>query len=89
MFEFLSKNIVIPKDTYDYPDFNFAVYMEYIVEKDGSTSIHKTVDQYCQARDWEKEVWRVCNLTRYQKPGMQEGLPVRVKIRLPIRIQLE
>jgi hypothetical protein len=86
MLEFISKNIVIPKETSDYLYFNVAVYKEYIVEKDGTTSGHKIVYQYCRAN--EREIVRICNLIRCQKPGRQEDLPVRGKIRLPIRIHL-
>lgn len=85
MMSFLSQNI-------DYPEIakqagiSGTVYVGFIVEKDGSLSnveLLRSIGGGC-----DEEAIRVVKLMPNWKPGMQRGIPVRVKLNLPVKFTL-
>lgn len=80
-YEFLKKNLNYPK-TARRMMLEGKVYVQFIVEKDGSlTDIHvvKGIGGGC-----DEEAIRVLQKAPKWKPGLQRGRPVRVKKAIPI-----
>lgn len=63
------------------------VMVECVVNKDGSLSDIRVVNEVHESL--RKEAIRVIREMPDWKPGMQEGEPVRVRVRIPIRFHLE
>lgn len=86
MITYLSKTIVYPK----FERFNGItgkVILTFIVEKDGSIS---TIEVIKPATDGlNQESIRVLKGMPHWKPGYSNGEPVRVKMTLPIKFDLE
>ena len=60
--------------------------VSFIINKDGSTSdfkVIKSVDPYL-----DKEALRVMSMMPKWKPGKQNGVPVRVKMTVPVNFKL-
>lgn len=62
------------------------VYIQFVIEKDGSITDVKVVRGVDSSLD--KEASRVINMMPKWKPGKQRGKPVRVSYTLPINFQL-
>lgn len=85
-YDFLGQNI-------DYPEqarrvgISGRVFVEFVVEKDGSiTRAHvvKGIGGGC-----DEEAVRVVNMAPKWKPGMQRGRPVKVRMTVPVFFKLE
>jgi TonB family protein len=85
MLMYLSRNL-------KYPDFALEkniqgrVFVQFVIEKDGSVSEAKVVKDIGGGTG--KEGVRVVSQMPNWKPGMQDGKPVRVKYTLPITYKL-
>jgi TonB family protein len=86
LMKFVNSNISYPAIAKD-NDIQGTVFISFIVEKDGSTSGHKVKRSVYQPID--EEALRVAKLIRFEKPGREQGKPVRVEFRLPIKFKLE
>ncbi len=85
MMIFLSKNIVYPKLANEV-NITGKVYIEFTVEKDGSISnliVLKGIGGGC-----EEEALRVIRMMPKWNCGKQNGIPVRVRLTLPIKFSL-
>ncbi len=83
---FLSENIHYPKDAID-AGIQGNIYVQFIIEKDGSVSNVKILRGIIPSMD--KEVIRVIKLMPKWKPGTQRGKVVRVQFNMPVRFILE
>ncbi|MCX6282275.1 MAG: TonB family protein [Bacteroidetes bacterium] len=85
LYSFLSKSLKYPYDARDL-GVQGKVYVEFIVERDGSISnvrIKRGIGAGC-----DEEAARVVSLMPKWNPGKQNGQPVRVLFVLPIRFVL-
>ncbi|HJN06522.1 MAG TPA: energy transducer TonB [Bacteroidales bacterium] len=85
MMSFLKKNIVYPKLA-NKINITGKVYIEFTVEKDGSVSdliVLRGIGGGC-----EEEALRVVNMMPKWNCGKQNGIPVRVRLTLPIKFSL-
>lgn len=79
--------------TYDFPQeaidagINGQVLISFIVEKDGSLTDKKVIEDLGYGTG--KEAMRVLQLAQNWLPGIQNGHPVRVAYTLPIRLNLQ
>jgi len=64
------------------------LYVEFIVEKDGSISNPKVIKSLAQSKNLDQEALRVISLMPRWTPGKEHGEPVRVKMVLPIAFKL-
>jgi hypothetical protein len=85
-YKFIGSNTKIPAET-TANKVAGKVYIEFMVEKDGSLSEFKIVKDLGYGIG--DEVIRVLKLSPNWIPGTQEGKPVRVMYSLPITIQAE
>ena len=83
---FLSENIHYPKDAID-AGIQGNIYVQFIIEKDGSVSNVKILRGITPSMD--KEVIRVIKLMPKWKPGTQKGRAVRAQFNMPVRFILE
>ena len=79
---FLSKNIVYPPEAFQ-NGIKGTVYVEFIVEKDGSISNAKVLRGVESSLD--AEALRVVNLMPKWMPGRKNGNPARVQFTIPIK----
>lgn len=85
MMRFLSNNIHYPQLAKEV-GITGIVYVEFIVEKDGAISniiLVKEIGGGC-----DEEAVRVVSLMPGWEPGKQNGIPVRVKLTLPVKFSL-
>ena len=85
---YLSKNIKYPKKALK-KNIQGAIYVSFIVERDGSVSSAKIIRSIDKGKSLEKEALRVVTHMPKWKPGMQGGKPVRVQYTLPVRFRIE
>ena len=85
LFEYLANNITYPKEAKE-KGIQGKVYVQFIVEKDGSISDVKVIKGIGDGCD--KEALRAINEMPRWKPGTQKGKPVRVRYNLPINYVL-
>lgn len=86
MYKWLNENIKYPPICQE-QNIQGRVYLQFVVEKDGSITDVKTVrspDPYLS-----KEAERVINAMPRWSPGRQGGKPVRVKFSLPVMFRLQ
>ena len=83
--KFLNKNLRFPDAAQD-ERVSGKVYINFIIEKDGSLS-NLVVDK-AAGHGFDEEALRVLKLAKAWKPGMQNGQPVRVKYTIPINFQI-
>lgn len=86
LFEYLAKNIKYPKHAKE-NGVQGRVICTLVVERDGSISDVKVVKSVDPSLD--KEAVRVLREMPKWKPGMQEGIPVRVKYTCPVTFRLQ
>jgi TonB family protein len=85
MYKFLQENLTYPKEARD-KGISGTVFIEFVVEKDGSISnvkVLKSVDP-----DLDAESVRVVKLMPKWNPGKQMGKPVRCYFNIPIRFTI-
>jgi len=85
MRKFLADNIVYPRLAREV-GITGIVYLEFIIEKDGSISSIvplKMINGGC-----DEEAVRVIGIMPKWKPGKQNGIPVRVKLTIPVKFSL-
>jgi protein TonB len=83
--KFLNKNLRFPYEAQQ-AGVSGRVILSFIIEKDGSLS--NIVIERGAGNGFDEEALRVLKLAKAWKPGMQNGLPVRVKYDIPINFQL-
>jgi periplasmic protein TonB len=83
--KFLNKNLRFPYEAQQ-AGVSGRVILSFIIEKDGSLS--NIVIERAAGNGFDEEALRVLKLAKAWKPGMQNGLPVRVKYDIPINFQL-
>jgi TonB family protein len=87
MNEYLSKNIKYPKKEQK-KGIMGTVYINFIVEKDGTVSNAKVLRGVEGGPGLEEEALRVISHMPKWTPGIQNGLTVRVSYNIPIRFVL-
>lgn len=85
MLKYLSKNIEYPAIAQE-NGIQGRVYVEFVVEKDGTPSNFKILKSIDPALD--KEALRVAKTMKKWIPGEQQGKKVRSKFRLPVYFRL-
>ena len=86
LMEYVSKNVVYPKEAQE-KGISGRVFVEFIVEKDGSVSnvnVLRGIGGGC-----DEEAVRVFSSMPKWKPGKQDGKPVRVSYQMPINFKLQ
>lgn len=86
MYKYLGDNIKYPPMARD-ANIQGIVYMNFVVEKDGSLSVVGAVRSPDQSLS--DETARVVSEMPAWSPGKQRGIPVRVNFVLPVRFRLE
>ena len=79
-YDFIGKNFNVPK----VKDLNGRIYVQFVIEKDGSLTDIKTVRDIGYGT--KEEAIRVLKLSPKWIPGEQKGKKVRVQYSLPITI---
>ena len=84
LFKFISNNLNYPKDAKK-KGIQGKVMVQFIVEKDGFWTIRSV------SPDLDKEATRVFSLSSMPKwkPGMSDGVAVRVRYTFPITFKLD
>lgn len=82
---FVEEKICYPKTAIK-DSLEGIVYILMDVNLDGSTSNHAIIKGIRD--DLDNEALRIAKLIKFEKPAMQQGLPIKVKYVLPIRFQL-
>ena len=85
MFDFISKNVKYPESAKN-QGLEGRVFVQFVVEKDGSLSSFQVLRGVSD--DIDAEAIRVLKMMPKWKPGMNEGNPVRVQYVLPFKFQL-
>ena len=85
MFEFIQKNVKYPESAKD-KGLEGKVYVQFVVEKDGSLSSFQVLRGVSDEID--AEAIRVLKMMPKWKPGMQDGKPVRVQFTMPFNFKL-
>ncbi len=85
---FLQKNIVYPQLEKE-SGIQGKVFIEFIVDKDGSVTDVEVRKGVPGGPGLEKEAVRVVKLMPNWKPGKMSGKPVRVKYMLPVSFRLD
>ncbi len=86
MYKYLGENIKYPPMARE-ANIQGIVYMNFVVEKDGSLSVVGAVRSPDQSLS--DETARVVSEMPAWSPGKQRGMPVRVNFVLPVRFRLE
>lgn len=86
MIDFLGKNTKYPEDAIK-KDIQGTVYVQFIVEKDGSVSNIKVIRGVHPSLD--AEAIRVTKLMENWTPGKQNGKPVSVRFTMPVKFRLD
>jgi TonB family protein len=85
MFNFISKNVTYPESAKE-AGVEGKVYVQFVVEKDGSLSSFQVIRGVSDELD--AEAIRVSKMMPKWTPGMNEGKPVRVQFTLPFNFKL-
>jgi len=85
-YEYVGKNLKYPRSA-QRSNIEGRVYIEFVVEKNGSITDIKTVKGIGGGCD--EEASRIIGGSPNWKPGKQRGRPVRVKMVIPILFRLE
>lgn len=85
MFDFISKNVKYPKESKE-KGIEGRVYVQFVVEKDGS--LNEITVLRGVSEDIDAEAIRVVKAMPKWKPGMNEGKTVRVQYVLPFNFKL-
>lgn len=85
MFDFISKNVKYPKESKE-KGIEGRVYVQFVVEKDGS--LNEITVLRGVSKDIDAEAIRVVKAMPNWKPGMNEGKTVRVQYVLPFNFKL-
>ena len=83
--KFLNKNLRFPPPAQE-EGVSGRVILSFVVEKDGSLS--SIIVERPAGHGFDEEALRVLKLAKAWKPGIQNGLPVRVKYVIPINFQV-
>lgn len=86
LYKYLAENIKYPVLAKE-KGTQGRVYVAFVVEKDGSVSNAKVLRGVSEEVD--AEALRVINAMPKWKPGMQQGVPVRVQYNIPIIFKLQ
>ena len=85
MYEFIQKNVKYPESAKD-KGIEGKVYVQFVVEKDGSLSSFQVLRGVSD--DIDAEALRVLKAMPKWKPGMNDGKPVRVQFTMPFVFKL-
>ena len=85
LLRFIRSNLRYPRIAQD-NGIHGKVYVNFIVERDGSVSNARVINRIDPSLD--NEALRVINLLPKWKPGTQGGKPVRVSYSVPINFVL-
>jgi len=85
--KFLSDNLKYPEDARK-NNIQGTVYVQFVVEKDGSVSGVKVLRGVQGGASLESEAVQVVSGMPKWTPGVQDGSPVRVSYLLPVRFML-
>ena len=85
MYEFIQKNVKYPESAKD-KGIEGKVYVQFVVEKDGSLSSFNVLRGVSD--DIDAEALRVLKAMPKWKPGMNDGKPVRVQFTMPFVFKL-
>ena len=85
MYEFIQKNLKYPESAKE-KGLEGRVYVQFVVEKDGSLNDITVLRGVCDEID--AEAVRVVKAMPNWKPGINNGEPVRVQFTLPFKFQL-
>ena len=85
MYEFVQKNVKYPESAKD-KGIEGKVYVQFVVEKDGSLSSFQMLRGVSD--DIDAEAIRVLKMMPKWKPGMKDGEPVRVQYTMPFNFKL-
>ena len=85
MMEWLSQNILYPKEAVD-GKIEGRVMISFVIEKDGSVSNAKVIRGIDESLD--NEALRVVNAMPNWKPGMQDDQPARARFTIPVSFKL-
>ncbi|MFC0876522.1 energy transducer TonB [Saccharicrinis sp. FJH2] len=85
LYEFLKKNLIYPEIAKEI-GISGRVYVQFVIEKDGSVS-HATIARG-KDRSLDEEALRIVNMMPKWKPGIQNGQKVRVRMILPVKFVL-
>lgn len=86
LYKYLAENIKYPEKAKN-NKVEGRVYITFVIEKDGSVSDAKVLRSVNEELD--AEALRVINAMPKWKPGMQQGVPVRVQYNIPIYFKLQ
>ena len=84
MFEFIQKNVKYPESAKE-KGIEGKVYVQFVVEKDGSLSSFNIARGVCEEID--AEAIRVLKMMPKWKPGTENGKPVRVQYMMPFNFK--
>ena len=87
MNKYISDHIQYP-DSEKIHSITGTVYINFIVEKDGSISNVKVLKGVANGPRLNKEAVKVISGMPNWSPGIQDGVPVRVVFNIPIRFSL-
>ena len=85
LFDFIKKGMVYPKAALD-ADVQGTVYVEFVVEKDGTVTRYKILRT--PGKELNDEAFRLLKRMPAWIPGMVKGQPCRTAIQLPIRFYI-
>ena len=85
LFDFINKNVKYPKSARD-KGIEGRVFVQFVVEKDGSLSSFTVLRGVSDELD--AEAIRVLKAMPKWKPGMNDGKPVRVQFTMPFNFKL-
>ncbi|MBO7074450.1 MAG: energy transducer TonB, partial [Bacteroidales bacterium] len=85
MFDFIRKNVKYPESAKE-KGIEGRVYVNFVIDKDGSISDIKVLRGLCKEID--EEAVRVVKAMPKWNPGMQDGEPVRVQYTLPFYFKI-
>lgn len=85
LFDFINKNVKYPKSARD-KGIEGRVFVQFVVEKDGSLSSFTVLRGVSDELD--AEAIRVLKVMPKWKPGMNDGKPVRVQFVMPFNFKL-
>ena len=85
MFDFIQKNVKYPESAKK-KGIEGRVFVQFVVEKDGSLSSFTVLRGVSD--DIDAEAIRVLKMMPKWKPGMKDGKPVRVQYTMPFKFQL-
>lgn len=87
MQQFIARNFVYPQSCIE-NSIQGTVYVDFVVELNGSTTGHKVVRAISSGQALSTEALRVCKLLEGFSPAMDEGKPVRVRMTVPVKCEL-